>query len=100
MKAIGSTTKEIKKDMSVIVMAIPMKVISKKEKHMEKESIAGRMVKSMTENGAKELKMDMECGKVYLVTVIWGNGSILKLTVMGYINGKMEIDLKAAGTNV
>lgn len=44
--------------------------------------------------------MVMECGKESLVIAIWVNGSILKLMDMEYISGKMEIDLKVAGTNV
>jgi hypothetical protein len=60
--------------MSVIVMAILMKVIFKREKLMEKEFIIGQMEKSMMVNGVKELKMVTECGKVYLVIAIWGNG--------------------------
>ena len=66
--------KETKKDMSVIVMEIHMKVIFRKEKLTERESITGQMAKSMMENGAKELRMAMACGKVYLETVIWVNG--------------------------
>jgi len=60
--------------MSVIVMAILMKVIFKREKLMEKEFIIGQMEKFMMVNGVKELKMVTECGKVYLVIAIWGNG--------------------------
>ena len=93
-------TRETKKDMSVIVMAIHMKVIFRKEKLMAMESITGLMGKSMMENGARELRMAMACGKVYLVTAIWANGLTQKLMDMEYINGKMEIDLKAAGINV
>ena len=93
-------TKETRRGMSVIVMAILMKVIFKKERLMGKEFIIGQMEKSMMGNGAKELKMVMECGKVYLETAIWVNGLTQKLMDMEYINGKMEIDLKAAGTNV
>ena len=92
--------RETKKDMSVIVMAIHMKVIFRKEKLMARESITGQMAKSMMENGARELRMAMECGKVYLETAIWVNGLTQKLMDMEYINGKMEIDLRAAGTNV
>ena len=66
--------KETKKDMSVIVMEIHMKVIFRKEKLTERESITGQMAKSMMENGARELRMAMACGKVYLETVIWVNG--------------------------
>ena len=66
--------RETKKDMSVIVMEIHMKVIFRKEKLTERESITGQMAKSMMENGAKELRMAMACGKVYLETVIWVNG--------------------------
>jgi len=73
-KAIGLMIRETKKDMSVIVMAIHMKVIFRKEKLMAKESITGQMEKSMTVNGAKELKMAMECGKEYSETAIWVNG--------------------------
>lgn len=51
-----------------------MKVIFKREKLMEKEFIIGQMEKSMMVNGVKELKMVTECGKVYLVIAIWGNG--------------------------
>lgn len=100
MKATGSTTSETKKDMSVIQTAIPTKVISKKEKHMARESITGPMEKSMMENGVKESRMVMACGKVYLEIAIWANGSTQKHMDMEYINGKMEIDLKEAGTNV
>jgi hypothetical protein len=100
MKACGSMIKETKRDMSVIVMVIPMKVIFRKVKLMEREFIIGQTEKCMMENGVKELKMVMECGKVYSETVIWVNGLILKLMDMEYINGKMEIDLKEAGTNV
>jgi hypothetical protein len=39
----------------------------------------------------------MVCGEVYLVILIWGNGKILKLMVMEFINGKMEIDMKDLG---
>jgi len=92
--------RETKKDMSVIVMAIHMKVIFRKEKLMARESITGQMAKSMMENGARELRMAMACGKEYLETAIWVNGLTQKLMDMEYINGKMEIDLRAAGTNV
>lgn len=74
MKAVGLMIRETKKDMSVIVMAIHMKVIFRKEKLMERESITGQMAKSMMVNGVKELKMAMACGKVYLETAIWVNG--------------------------
>ena len=93
-------TRETKKDMSVIVMEIHTKVIFRKEKLMARESITGLMGKSMMENGARELRMAMACGKVYLVTATWVNGLTQKLMDMEYINGKMEIDLKAAGINV
>ena len=93
-------TREIKKDMSVIVMEIHMKVIFRKGKLMARESITGLMAKSMMGNGARELRMAMACGKVYLETAIWVNGLTQKLMDMEYINGKMEIDLKAAGINV
>jgi len=93
-------TRETKKDMSVIVMAIHMKVIFRKGKLMARESITGLMAKSMMGNGARELRMAMACGKVYLETAIWVNGLTQKLMDMEYINGKMEIDLKAAGINV
>lgn len=46
--------KEIKKDMSVIAMEILMRVISKKAKLMEKESIIGLMEKYTMANGVKE----------------------------------------------
>lgn len=100
MKAIGSMIREIRKDMSVIATATPTKAIFKKVKHMEKEFIAGLMEKFMMENGVKELKMAMECGKVYLEIAIWANGLTQKLTDTGYTNGKMGIDLRVAGTNV
>ena len=66
--------KGIRKDMSVIVMAILTKAIFRKEKLMARESITGQMEKSMMVNGVKELKMAMACGKVYLETAIWVNG--------------------------
>jgi len=86
--------------MSVIQMAILMKETSRKEKLMARESITGLMEKSMMENGVKELRMAMACGKVYLEIAIWANGSTQKLMGMECISGKMEIDLKVAGINV
>ena len=68
-------------------MAIHMKVIFRKEKLMARESITGQMAKSMMENGARELRMAMACGKVYLETAIWVNGLTQKLMDMEYING-------------
>ena len=100
MKATGLMTKETKKDMSVIQMAILMKETSRKEKHMARESITGLMEKFMMENGVKESRMAMACGKVYLEIAIWANGSTQKLMGMEFISGKMEIDLKVAGINV
>jgi hypothetical protein len=100
MKATGLMTKETKKDMSVIQMAILMKETSRKEKLMARESITGLMEKSMMENGVKESRMAMACGKVYLEIAIWANGSTQKLMGMECISGKMEIDLKVAGINV
>ena len=74
MRECGLWIREIKKAMKDIAMVIHMKAIFKKVKLMAKEFITGLMVKYMMANGVKELKMVMECGKEYLVIVIWDNG--------------------------
>jgi hypothetical protein len=74
MRECGLWIREIKKGMKDTAMAIHMKGIFKKVKLMVKEFIIGLMVKYMMENGVKELKMVTECGKEFLVTVIWDNG--------------------------
>jgi len=74
MKETGLMIKGIRKDMSVIVMAILTKAIFRKEKLMAREFITGLMEKSMMVSGARELKMAMGCGKVYLEIATWGNG--------------------------
>jgi hypothetical protein len=86
--------------MSVIQTVIPTKEISKKERHMVREFTTGLMEKSMMENGVRELRMAMACGRVYLEIAIWASGLTQKHMDMAYINGKMEIDLKEAGINV
>ena len=42
--------------------------------------------------------MDMVCGKVFLVMVIWANGRILKLMDTEFINGRTVIGMKVVGT--
>lgn len=74
MRECGLWIREIKKDMNDTAMVIHMKEILIKVKLMEKEFITGLMVKYMMVNGVKELKMVTECGKEYLVIVIWDNG--------------------------
>ncbi len=60
--------------MKGIQTEIHMKEIFSMVKLMEKAYIIGRMVKFMTENGKKELRMDMVCGEEFSVIVIWDNG--------------------------
>ncbi len=74
MKACGLMIKEIRKATNVIAMAILTKVIFRRERLMEKVSIIGRMERSMMENGVKESKMVMECGKEFSEIVTWDNG--------------------------
>ena len=74
-----------------------MRVISSMARHMVKVSIIGPMVKSMMENGRKVSRMDMVCGEVSLVTVIWDNGLKVKHMVMEFISGKTAIDTKDPG---
>lgn len=73
-KECGLMTKDIKKDMNVIVMVIHMREILKKERLMVKVFITGQTERYMTESGAEELRMDMECGKEYLEIATWDNG--------------------------
>lgn len=74
MKACGLMIKEIRKATNVIAMAILTKVIFRRERLMEKVSIIGQMERSMMENGVKESKMVMECGKEFSEIVTWDNG--------------------------
>lgn len=74
MRECGLWIREIKKGMNDTAMAIHMKGTFKKVKLMAKEFTTGLMVKYMMVNGVKELKMVTECGKEYLVIVIWDSG--------------------------
>ena len=86
--------------MKDILMGIRMRVTSSMEKPTAKASIIGQMGKFTTENGKRVSKTDTECGEVYLVIVIWVNGSRVKLMVTVSINGKTVIDMKDHGLNV
>ena len=85
------------KEWKDIAMEINMKEIFIMAKLMEKEYIIGLMGKYTMENGETESKKVMECGEVFLVTLILANGRIVKLMVMESINGKTETDMKVLG---
>lgn len=70
---------------------------TKMEKRMEKDSINGKTVKSMTENGFQESKKDMAYGKESKENPTSVNGRAVKLKVSGYTFGLMEIDMKVNG---
>lgn len=54
----------------------------------------------MKENGNKVLKKDKASGKGSLVIHTLGNGLKVKLMVLAFINGKMEIGMKVNGNFV
>jgi len=90
----------MEKAMNAIVMGILMKATFSTEKLMVKECTIGPMEKSTMANGSRVSRKDMECGKASMVTAIWANGANLKLTVMEFISGKMEIGMKETGNTV
>ena len=92
-------TKDMARDLKDTATLTNTRAISKQVRPMEKESIIGQMEKSTMENGARESKRDMECGKEYMETAIWANGVSPKPMVMEFISGKTEIVMKAVGTS-
>lgn len=81
-------------------MAINIRENIKMEKLKGKEHILGEIMKYMMENGSLGKKMAMEFGKEFQAIVILGNGKTVRLKVMGFIHGQMEIDMKENGKNV
>jgi hypothetical protein len=82
------------------VMVTPMKETFQLVKLTVKEYITGPTVKYTMGSGAVVSKKGMACGKEYMVTATWVSGVSLKHMVMGFISGKMETDMKAAGSSV
>jgi hypothetical protein len=54
----------------------------------------------MMVSGGMGSRRVMACGEESLAIVISGNGKIVRLMDMEYINGKMETDMKALGSIV
>ena len=97
MRDNGSKISVQEKDTKGTVTATHTRVISYRAKHMVKVYIPGPTAKSMMANGLKELKRATVCGEASSVIAIWDSGTTAKLTVMEFISGKMEIDMKVAG---
>lgn len=67
---------------------------------MEKEPTPMFQVNSTTGSGRKAWNGAMEFGQVLRVKITLANGPKTKQTATEYINGKMEIAMRANGANV
>jgi len=97
MRGSGLMTRDRVRAMRGIVMAMYMRETLQWERHMERESIIGRMERSMMESGARGLRRAMACGRAFMEIAIWGSGVILRHMDMGCISGRMEIGMRAVG---
>ena len=70
MRGCGRAIKEMDEDMSSLVMGILIKVSFRTAKHMVKELISGRMVKSMMVSGKKVRSKGMVFGKEFMEIAI------------------------------
>lgn len=98
MRGIGTTISGRVKDLRNTRTTTPTLVSSKKVKLMGKGCTPGRMEKCMTGSGEWDWSMAMECGKEQQVTPISESGLRVKLTVMEFMSGRMETDMKENGS--
>ena len=70
MKAIGNMICEMAKGLKGILIIIRILVSLNMARHMEKVYILGQMVKSMMENGIRDLNKEMAYGKEYRMILI------------------------------
>lgn len=98
MKDSGLLTFETVREWRGTAMETCTKEISKEARPTVRAFTIGLMEKCTMESGRTELKKAMECGKEYLEIHTLVNGKTAKLMVTEFINGKMAIGMKAAGS--
>lgn len=83
--------------MSCLVMVIPIKENTLKEKPMEKEHTYGEMARSMTESGTMDRNLDTVYGRASMETVTSASGKTVRLKVMECIYGWTATGMKVSG---
>ena len=97
LRAFGRRTWDMERVSKDTPMAIRILGNLSMERPMERVFIPGKIERFMMENGIRDWKKDMVFGKEVIMIAILVNGLVLKLMVMVYILGQMEIGMKDSG---
>jgi len=100
MRENGSQIREMDEDMNFSVMERSTWAFLRVIKHRGKAFILGPIMRSMRENGSRELSRATECGRVKRVIHTGASGKMAKLMGRGCISGLMAIATKASGQNL
>ena len=97
MKAVGPMTLGMDRALRDIRIKILFMDILKMAKLMARGFILGVMASCMMDSGCRVANKVLAYGEEFLMIIILENGFLLKLMGMEFINGLMEIDMKANG---
>ena len=97
MKAVGPMTLGMDRALRDIRIKILFMDILKMAKLMARGFILGVMASCMMDSGCRVENKVLAYGEEFLMIIILENGFLLKLMGMEFINGLMEIDMKANG---
>jgi hypothetical protein len=97
MKAVGPMTLGMDRALRDIRIKILFMDILKMAKLVARGFILGVMGSCMMDSGFRVANKVLAYGEEFLMIIILENGFLLKLMGMEFINGLMEIDMKANG---